>query len=310
MELRHLRYFIAVAEERNFGRAAERLHMAQPPLSRAIRQLEAELGLALFERTTRRVNLTPAGAAYLDQAREVLEAVDTAGVRARRVAEGREGRLTVGCVGSATYSLLPLLARALRAELPKVEVGFRGEMLAPDQVSALHDGMLDLGLLRTIGGSAAGLRLTVLREDRLLVAVPQDHAFVTRARVVVDDLAGEDLIMHGSSTGSAMHRLVTRLCEEAGFAANVAHEVAETSTLLTFVAAGLGIAVVPEPTTLLGVPGVVHVPLAGVRSVPLVAATRDEDNPVMDRTLEILGRISGGPGPVPASTRPLRLGDH
>lgn len=308
MELRHLRYFIAVAEENHFGRAAERLHMAQPPLSRAIRQLEAALGVDLLERTSRRVALTPAGAAYLHEAREVLGAVDAARARARRVADGREGRLTVGCVGSATYSLLPALARALRAELPNVEVRFRGEMLAPDQVAALRDGALDLGLLRHTEGLAPGLRVTVLREDRLLVAVPQDHALATRDQVAIAELEHEELVLHGGSAGSAMRRLVTSLCEEAGFAAHVAHEVAETSTLLTFVAAGLGIAVVPEPTALLGVPGVVHVPLDGVRKVPLVAATRDEANLVMERTMEILVRMSrgsaaAGAGPHPDGTQ-------
>jgi DNA-binding transcriptional LysR family regulator len=126
MELRHLRYFVAVAEQRHFGRAAQQLHMAQPPLSQQIRQLESELGVTLLARTTRRVDLTPAGAAYLDHAREILAAVDTAGEVASRIAAGRTGRLVVGCVGSATYSLLPALAKALRSELPDVEFGFRG----------------------------------------------------------------------------------------------------------------------------------------------------------------------------------------
>ncbi|PKV95337.1 MULTISPECIES: LysR substrate-binding domain-containing protein [Amycolatopsis] len=292
MELRLLRYFVAVAEESHFGRAAERLRMAQPPLSRAIRHLEAELGVDLLERTTRRVALTPAGAAYLDEARAVLAAVDAARARARRVAEGREGRLTVGCVGSATYSLLPALARELRAELPAVEVRFRGEMLAPEQVAGLREGSLDLGLLRHTEGLAPDLRLTVLREDRLLVAVPQDHPLATRARLAIGDLEAEGLVLHSGAAGSSMHRLVTRLCEDAGFAPHVTHEVAETSTLLTFVAAGLGVAVVPEPTAFLGVPGVVHLPLDDVPTVPLVAATRDETDLVMQRALAILGRMS------------------
>ena len=131
MELRHLRYFVAVAEQRHFGRAAGLLHMAQPPLSQAIRQLEAELGVTLLTRTTRRVDLTAAGTAYLVRARDILAAVDAAGEEAERVASGRSGRLVVGCVGSATYSLLPALARRLREELPAVDFGFRGEMLSP-----------------------------------------------------------------------------------------------------------------------------------------------------------------------------------
>src|SRR5262245_43225299 len=114
MELRHLRYFLAVAEELHFGRAAERLHMAQPPLSQRTRGRGAGLGVELLRRSTRRVELTPAGAAYLERVREILGAVDTAGDEARRIGSGLAGRLVLGCVGSATYSLLPTLARTLR----------------------------------------------------------------------------------------------------------------------------------------------------------------------------------------------------
>ena len=148
MELRHLRYFVAVAEERHFGRAAARLHMAQPPLSQQIRQLETELGLQLLRRTTRRVELTAAGEAYLVRARQIIAAVSSAAGEAQRVAAGLQGRLVIGCVGSATYSLLPQLVRTLRDELPDVEVSVQGEMLAPDQVGALLAGRIDLGLLR------------------------------------------------------------------------------------------------------------------------------------------------------------------
>ena len=125
MELRHLRYFQAVAEEKHFGRAADRLHMAQPPLSQQIRQLEDELGVTLLQRTTRRVDLTPAGEAYLVRVRAILQAVDAAGDEAVRIDHGLEGRLVIGCVGSATYSLLPALARALREQLPGVDFAFR-----------------------------------------------------------------------------------------------------------------------------------------------------------------------------------------
>ena len=140
MDLRELRYFVAVAEERHFGRAAVRLHMAQPPLSQAIKRLEADLGVRLLHRTTRQVDLTPAGADYLDRARAILAAVDDAGERARRVADGVVGRLRIGCVGSATYTLLPAFARRLREDLPDVEVAFRGEMLGPAQVEAVSYG--------------------------------------------------------------------------------------------------------------------------------------------------------------------------
>lgn len=148
MDLRHLRYFVAVAEERHFGRAAERLHMAQPPLSQQIRQLETELGVQLLHRTTRRVDLTEAGRAYLERARAILADIDEAGQHARLVAAGSVGHLAIGCVGSATYSVLPALSRRLSEELPGVDFSFRGEMLAPDQVEALRTGAIDVALLR------------------------------------------------------------------------------------------------------------------------------------------------------------------
>jgi DNA-binding transcriptional LysR family regulator len=293
MELRHLRYFVAVAEERHFGRAAERLHMAQPPLSQQIRQLERELGLELLTRTTRRVDLTAAGAAYLARAREILRAVDDAGAEAARIAAGRVGRLRVGCVGSATYSLLPALARALRAELPDVEFSFQGEMLSPDQATALYDDHLDLGLMRPMP-ETAGLTITHVRRERLLVAVPREHRLAGRRRLRVTDLDGEGLVVHAGGGRSAMHTMVEELFESAGRGVEVVHEVAETSTLVTFVAAGLGLAVVPEPTAALAVPGLVYVPLTAASGVDLVAATRaDDENPVLARALAMLDTIAG-----------------
>lgn len=293
MELRHLRYFVAVAEERHFGRAAERLHMAQPPLSQQIRALEAELGLPLLTRTTRRVELTAAGTAYLQRAREILGAVEAAGREAARVAAGRTGRLRVGCVGSATYSLLPALAKTLRAELPDVEFGFQGEMLSPDQVTALREGSLDLGLLRPLPDTA-GLTIRGVRRERLLIALPREHRLATRRRLRFADLGREGLVVHAGSGRSAMSQVVQELFAAAGLEAHVVHEVAETSTLVTFVAAGLGVAVVPEPTAALAVPGVVYVPLAGTPGVDLVAATRaGDESPVLARALAMLADLGG-----------------
>src|SRR6478609_9401676 len=239
MDLRHLRYFVAVAEERHFGRAAERLHMAQPPLSQAIRQLEAELGVVLLLRTTRRVDLTEAGAAYLARARSILAETDEAAHEARRVAAGVVGRLAIGCVGSATYSLLPALSRHLAAELPGVDFAFRGEMLAPDQVEALRSGAIDVALLRP---PVADLSLTVtpLRLDRLVVALPTDHPLAARRQVRVVDLRDADLIVHSADRRSMMYDVVIGLFRDAGIDPHVRHEVGETSTLVTLVAGGLG----------------------------------------------------------------------
>lgn len=292
--LRHLDYFVAVAEERHFGRAAERLHMAQPPLSQQIRRLEAEVGAQLFARTTRRVDLTPAGAAYLVRARAILGAVDEAAAEARRVAAGSIGRLVVGCVGSVTYSLLPELSARLAEELPGVDFSFRGEMLASEQVQALREGAIDVGFLRPPVSDPA-LDVISLRRDRLVLALPSGHPLARRARVDVAHLRGQDLIVHSADRRSAMYDVVLRLCRNAGFEPTVRHEVGETSTLVTLVAGGLGMAVVPEPVQALALEGIVYRPLGRpASSVELVVAHRaDRHEPHLTRTLDVVREVVG-----------------
>jgi DNA-binding transcriptional LysR family regulator len=286
MELRHLRYFRAVAEELHFGRAADRLHIAQPPLSQQIRQLERELGVTLLARSTRRVELTPAGSAYLNRAVAILDAVDDATEQAQRIAEGVEGRLAIGCVGSATYSLLPQLVRALREQLPGVEVSVRGEMLAPAQVTALLSGEIDLALLRP-PVAQSGVLLETVRRDRLLAALPEGHALATRDELSITDLRDEEFVAHAGHGRSVMNSVLTAMCADAGFVPRLRHEVEETSTLVTLVAAGLGVAIVPDPTAALDIAGVRYRPLIPDRlGVDLVAARAVQANsPLIARVL-------------------------
>lgn len=289
MELRHLRYFRAVGEELHFGRAAERLHIAQPPLSQQIRQLERELGVPLLTRTTRSVELTAAGEAYLQRAVEILDAVDEAGTQARRIAAGVEGRLAIGCVGSATYSLLPQLVRALGESLPGVEVSVRGEMLAPAQIEALRSGAIDLALLRP-PVLEDGIVTETVRRDRLLVAMPADHRLADRAEVGVRDLRDEDFVVHAGHGRSVMSNLVAAICADAGFSPRIRQEVSETSTLVTLVAAGLGIAIVPAPTAALDIAGIRYVPLTPTSlGVELVAAhMQANDSALIANALRVL----------------------
>lgn len=292
MDLRQLRYFAAVAEELHFGRAAERLHMAQPPLSQAIRQLEAELGVELLHRTTRRVDLTEAGRAYLERARAILAEVDEAAHLARRVAAGAVGHLAIGCVGSATYSLLPTLSRHLSAELPGVDFSFRGEMLVPDQVEAVRSGEIDVALLRP---PVADLSLAVqlLRRDPLVVALPAEHPLAAKRRVRAAELADTDLIVHSAGRRSVMYDVVLRLLRDAGVEPRIRHEVGETSTLVTLVAGGLGAAVVPEPVTALALAGVAYRPLVRpAATVELAVAHRsDRKEPHLLRTVEVIRQL-------------------
>ncbi|UDY23419.1 LysR substrate-binding domain-containing protein [Nocardioides sp. Kera G14] len=292
MDLRQLGYFVAVAEELHFGRAAERLHMAQPPLSQAIRSLEADLGTPLLHRTTRRVELTDAGRAYLQRARAILASVDAAAQEARLVAAGAIGHLAIGCVGSATYSVLPALSRRLAAELPGVDFSFRGEMLVPDQVEALRTGEIDVALLRPPIPDAS-LAISTLRHDRLVVALPTEHPLAGRRQISPAALRGVDLIVHSADRRSMMYDVVLRLAHDAGVEPRIRHEVGETSTLITLVAGGLGVAIVPEPVTALALDGVVYRPLTRpVTTVDLAVAHRaDRGEPHLLRTVETIRAV-------------------
>jgi DNA-binding transcriptional LysR family regulator len=296
MELRHLRYFRAVAEELHFGRAAERLHIAQPPLSQQIRQLERELGVALLTRTTRSVELTPAGRAYLQRTVVILDDVDDAGEQVRRISDGQEGRLVIGCVGSATYSLLPRLVRRLRETLPGVEVSVRGEMLAPAQLVALQAGEIDLALLRP-PVRQPGLTVETIRRDRLLAILPAGHPLAARDELSVADLRNEEFVAHAGHGRSVMSSILTTACADAGFVPNVRHEVAETSTLVTLVAAGLGVAVVPAPTAALDIAGVHYRALTpATLGVDLLAAVLTAtDNPLINNVMAVLRELELAP---------------
>jgi DNA-binding transcriptional LysR family regulator len=230
------------------------------------------LGVELLIRSTRNVALTPAGQAYLGRTIAILDAVDDAADLARRVADGTTGRLTIGCVGSATYSVLPQLVRALSELLPDVDVRVRGEMLAPAELAALSAGDIDLALLRP-PVTDPGLSTEIIRRDSLLVALPEGHRLSKRKRLAIGDLREEDLVAHARGGRSVMGSLPATLCADAGFTPRVRHEVDETSTLVTLVAAGLGAAIVPAPTSALDIAGVVYRPLQS-RSlgVDLVAA--------------------------------------
>lgn len=296
MELRHLRYFRAVAEELHFGRAADRLHIAQPPLSQQIRQLERELGVELFIRSTRKVELTPAGDAYLKRVVAILDSVDDAGEQAARVASGVEGQLAIGCVGSATYSVLPELVRMLRHQVPHLEVSVRGEMLAPAQVDALLAGEIHIALLRPPVQHPA-IETTMLRRDRLIAVLPAEHRLAGDKPLRVNDLRGEDFIAHAGHGLSMMGGLLTAVCADAGFVPRIRHEVQETSTLVTLVAAGLGVAIVPAPTSALDIAGVRYVPLVPASlGIDLVVGTRtDARSPAVDRALAVLLAMTGRP---------------
>jgi DNA-binding transcriptional LysR family regulator len=289
MELRHLRYFVAVAEERHFGRAAARLHIAQPPLSQQIRRFEAELGEPLLYRTTRRVELSPAGEVMLERAREILAAMDSAIEDARSAAHGEYGRLAIGFTGSSTYEMLPSLAVALRRELPGVTLDLRGELLTPAQVARLVDGTLDLGLLRP-PVHVRDLNVEVLRSEPLVAVLPEAHSLAEADTIPVEQLASEPFVTYPSHFRSVLHDAVEDACAAHGFKPIAAHEVSETATLVSFVAAGLGVSLVPASVGNMTVRGAIYRPLAddATRVELAVAWRRDDDRPVLARALEVI----------------------
>ncbi|MFK5633909.1 MULTISPECIES: LysR substrate-binding domain-containing protein [unclassified Ornithinimicrobium] len=302
MELRHLRYFDAVARTLHFGRAAEQLHIAQPALSRAVRQLEREVGVTLLHRTTRTVELTDAGRAYVEEVRDVLRRLDHATRAARRAEAGVTGTLRLGVTGTAAYGYLPRVAQVLTTALPQVHLQVHTEMLTPDQERALVGDRLDLGILRP-PLSEGGLEHVVVRREPLVLALPAGHPLAASSEtddvVPLAALHGEPFVTYAHTSGSVVREAVRSACREAGFEPDAAHEVGETSTLLALVAAALGVALVPESARTLTLPGVsfratdsaVHVQLA-------VAWRRDDPSPVLRSVLQAL-REQGALSPVP-----------
>ncbi|MEB3369860.1 LysR substrate-binding domain-containing protein [Saccharopolyspora mangrovi] len=284
MELRHLRYFVTVAETCHFGRAAEQLHIAQPALSHTVRQLEDELGVALLARTTRQVRVTPAGEFFLDEARRVLSAVD-AGVRGvQRIGEGQLGLVRVGFTGTAAFSYLPHLARALAQRVPQVELEVRAELLTADQCAQLRDGSLGIGVLRPpVTGDDIDYR--VIEVEPLVLAVPADHRLAVEPVVSMTDLRAEPLVTY-EGRNSVVHAAVLRSCRDAGFTPNQQHQAPGTAALLALVAGGLGVGVVPASARSLPLAGVVFRDLAGAATVELALAWhRDTSSPLVNTVL-------------------------
>lgn len=302
MEIRQLRYFVAVAETRHFGQAAEQLHMAQSPLSQAIRQLESQVGAPLFARTTRRVDLTPAGHALLGDALRILASLDEAQQRVRDISAGLQGVLTVGSTDLVAYRTLPRLARAVAQELPDVTLRFVPGLLTAAQEDALSAGRIDLGVLRP-PLSRPGLAHRTISSEPLVLAVHSGHRLVRQDPVSLGALADEDFVLYGAP-GSVVDAVVLQSCLDQGFLPRRAYEVSETPILMTHVAAGLGVALLPDSVRALSVDGVEYLSLAQPVSVEVALAWRETDrSPVLRRVLDVLaGAASTDRAELPTSS--------
>lgn len=259
IELRHLRYFIALAEELHFGRASERLHIAQPGLSQQIKALEGEIGVSLFDRTNRRVELTAAGSTLLEEARRALKEVDRAVALAQRAGHGEVGRLRIGAADSAILDIFPILLREYHKRHPHVDLIVR-EMSSPDQIAAVRVGELDVGFIRTPVNTENLIAITI-KEESVGVFVPEGHRLAKLKSIPLAELIGEPLILHPSARPSWADFMIG-LCRGAGFEPLVGQEANETATAVSFVAAGLGVTLVPETLAALARSGVIYRPLA------------------------------------------------
>ncbi len=286
MELRHFRYFVAVAEELHFGRAAERLHMAQPPLSQQIRQLEVEIGFALFRRTKRSVQLTEAGQLFLDRVRVIFAQVDQAIEIGRQASRGDLGQMVVGFVGSAAYNVLPPILQSMRTQVPGVGLELR-ELTTVQQLQWVAEGNIDVGFVRP-PVNLPGLESEVIFQEPLMMALPECHPLCQDETVAVRSLRNEPFIQFPRVLAPGLYDPIISLCQQAGFSPNVVQEAIQMQTIVSLVAAEMGVAIVPASLQNLQRKGVVYKPLAEV--TPLVAIAlvwRKFPSPVVQRFVEV-----------------------
>nr|WP_285873928.1 LysR family transcriptional regulator [Halalkalibacter oceani] len=245
--MRQLLYFTVVAEELHFGRAAMRLQMTQPPLSQQILQLEKELGVKLFERSKRHVELTNAGHVFLQEVRQVLTRLDEAKAAAIRAQSGMTGRLVIGFIGSATFDILPVIVRGFQEQFPAIDLILH-EMHTPRQIEAFHNKEIDIGFVRPPIFDPLLSLLSVYQETGIAV-VPKSHPFAQRASISMNELSSEQFIMVEREIWPSWHDDIIAKCHEAGFSPITRQVVKEIQTVIGLVASGLGISIVPRSTS-------------------------------------------------------------
>lgn len=300
MELHQLRAFLAVAEELHFGRAAERLHMAQPPLSRTIQHLERELGTRLFDRTTRTVRLTSAGEALVAPARDVLDGCRIAQVAVKAAGQGETGRVRVGFAGPSSHMLVGRLAREVRRQQPGIELSLRSVTYGHAALAHVIEGSMDLALARW-RTAPPGIASRPVQEEHHVLVVAADHPLAGRDMVGVADLRDEAWVALPADPGSSVRDAFIRSCYEAGFAPNIVQVAPDSWTVMALVAAGVGVTFSIDTA-------VEHIPDTGITVVPLregieatyarLAWREDDDSPALREVL----RASETALPTPAGS--------
>jgi len=290
MELRHLRYFVAVAEEKHFTRAAERLGIGQPPLSQQIQQLERELGARLFRRLSRGVELTEVGAVFLVDARLTLEAAARAGANARRAARGELGALQIGFTVSASFHpFVPKVILRFRETHPEVTLTLR-EGNSSELLNGVRDGRLDLAIVRPPARFHDNLELEAMFNEDMLIVLSTSHRLSGHASLSLSEIADEDFVLYARQTGPGVFDAIVAACQQAGFSPHVTQEAPQMSSTINLVAAGLGVSIVPAAIRSFRAEGVRYIPIRGIapRAPLSLAYRRFEQAPAVLRFLDAL----------------------
>ena len=289
MEIRLLRYFLAVADELHFGKAAEKLHISQPPLSQQIKKFEEELGVRLFQRDKRNVRLTPAGKVLKNEARKILRSIDHVHDQLTATAEGKRGHLSLGYVPLAMDGLLPYIIREFKQRFPGILLTLH-EMSTSDQISAVKNRELLIGVVRLFEEDLPEFEIRPLQKEKYVLALPAGHRLVNRERITVRDLSGEALIALPRDEKPRLYEAWHKIFEEEGLSPNIVQETYSKHTSVALVAAGVGLAFIPESTARLKRKGVVFKKLRGkmpALSIDVVYL-KGPPNPILENFLRTL----------------------
>jgi DNA-binding transcriptional LysR family regulator len=291
MELRHLRYFVAAAEELHFRRAAERLGIAQPALSQQIQQLEQEFEALLFHRLTRGVELTDAGTAFLDDARAILEHVEQAKAKAQRVARGDQGIIRIGFTGSASFNpIVPGVIQDYRARFPGIAVSLV-ERGTAQLVDSLRAGRVDAAFIRSPSREVDGLFILSIMEEEMLIALPSRHDLAASASLPLEALSGEPFILFPRANSPELYNHIILACGRAGFSPKIVQQAPEVASALNLITAGEGVSIVPASMQHMQPQGVAYRAILGdAPRAPLSLAHRSNEPSAAVRNLAALAR--------------------
>lgn len=287
MEIRHIRYFIALAEELNFSRAAKRLHIAQPPLSRQIKELEEQIGAQLFYRTKRHVELTNAGKVFRKNAYQILDQVEQARISARLSSTGTEGEFRIGFTG-AVHDIIPTI-QVFREQYPDVGIILK-HMSTAEQIEALNENRIDIALISSPINHNK-IKVTPVRKMRFVVALPEQHALSSKQTIYLNDLKDETFIMTPKSVGALYYETFMSVFDKASFTPNITIQAHDLHTVLALVSAGMGITLTPSPTS--SVSGIIkrQVEDVNLEIEGLLAWHQDNRSEILEKFLTFLSEV-------------------